>query len=184
MKLNRHTSQTTRDNKHLWSIQKCSQLLVVWRFWVPSSSSARELQAFLSELVTVFILHRHSSSEAPSLSLLRPQNLTWENSLNFLIVLYFSYSLWAPVLCIFFTLSGSLVSFYIFTFSSVVPSVEYRHSFCSETGLVRATPDQKFASVPCAARTRLVPQHLIKTTGWLSSGLWKIGLERLSPDQK
>ena len=155
----------------------------MWRFWVPSSSSARELQAFLSELLTVSILYHHNSSETLSLSLLRPQNLTWENSLNLLIVLYFFCSLRAPVLCL-FTLSGSLVSFYNFSFSSVVPSVEHRHSLCSETGLVRATPDQKLASVSCAARTELVPQHLIKTTGWLSSGLWKIGLERLSPDQK
>ena len=155
----------------------------MWRFWVPSSSSARELQSFLSELLTVFILHHHSSSEALSLSLLRPQNLTWENSLNLFIVLYFFCSLWAPVLCL-FTLSGSLVSFCNFSFSSVVPSLEHRHSLCSETGLVRATPNQKLASVPYAARTGLVPQHLIKTTGWLSSGLWKIGLERLSPDQK
>ena len=57
----------------------------------------------------------------------RPQILTWENNLNFLIVLYFPCSLWAPVLCI-FTLSGSLVSFCILSFSSLVPSVERRHS--------------------------------------------------------
>ena len=92
------------------SNHKHSQLLVVWRFWVPSSSSARELQAFFSELLIVLILHCHNCSKVLSLSLQRPQNLTWENSLNLLIVLYFFCSLRAPVLCT-FTLSGSLVSF-------------------------------------------------------------------------
>ena len=106
---------TTRTVNFFKSDHKRSQLLVVWRFWVPSSSSARELQAFLSELLTVFILHRHSSSEALSLSLLRPQNLTWENSLNLFIMLYFFCSLRAPVLYL-FTLSGSLVSFCNFSF--------------------------------------------------------------------
>ena len=155
------------------------------RFWEPSSSSARELQAFFSELLTVFNLQCHSSSKALSLSLslLRPQKLTWENSLQPSCCAIFFPFLFEPLYFVLILL-GSLVSFYNLSFSSVVPSLEYRHSLCLEIRLVRATPDQKLASVPCAARTGLVPQHLIKTTGWLSFGLWKIGLERLSPDKK
>ena len=82
----------------------------------------------------------------------------------FMLCYIFSCSLQAPVLCL-FTLSDSLVSFYNLSFSSVVPSLEYRHSLYSETRLVRATPDQKLASVSCTARSRLVRQHLIKTIG-------------------
>ena len=159
-------------------IAGCVKILSAFKFKCERATS------LLWELPFVIILHHHSSSKTLSLSLQRLQNLTWENSLNLLIVLYFFCSLRAPVFYIFFTLSGSLVSFCIFTFSSVVLSVEHRHSLCSETGLVRATPDQKLASIPCAVRTRLVPQHLIKTTEWLSSELWKIGLERLAPDKK
>ena len=102
---------------------------------------------------------------------------------NLLVVLHFSLFSLSPC-TLFFILLSSLVSFYNLSFSSIVPSLEHKHSLCSETGLVRATPDQKLASVPCAARTGLVPHHLIKTTGWLSSGLWQIRLERLAPDKK
>ena len=166
------------------SNHKHPQFLVVWRFWEPSSSSARELQAFFSELLTVFNLHRHSSSEAIYLSLYYGLRISPERTVSiFLFCCIFSCSLWALVLY-FFTLSGSLVSFCNLSFSSVVLSLEHMHSLCSEIELVRVTLDQKLALVPCAARTGLVPQHLIKITGWLSSGLWKIGLERLSPDQK
>ena len=107
----------------------------------------------------------NSSTPQLSKSSLPPfgPRISLERTVFFFIVLYFLCSLRAPVFCT-YILSGSLVSF-CYLFFSVVPSLEYRHSLCPETGLVRATPDQKLASVPCAARTGLVPQHLIKTTG-------------------
>ena len=145
-------------------------------------TSARELHAFIPELSTEINLHRHSSSEALSLSLPRPQFLTWENSHQTVCCVVFLCSLWALVLYFY---SFKLTSFILYlSFSSVVPSLEHRHSLCSKTELVKATPDQKFASISCAAKTGLVPQHLIKTTRWLSSELWKIALERLAPGQK
>ena len=132
----------------------------------------------------MFNLQRHSSSEALSLSLYYSLRISPERTVfNLPVGLYFF--LFSPSSCtLSFTLSDSLVLFYNISFSSVVPSLEHRHSLYSETRLVRATPDQKLASIPCAARTGLESQHLTKTIGGLSSKLWKIGLERLAPDQK
>ena len=175
----------------------------MWRFWVPSSSSARELQAFL-ESCPLWLFFIATALLKFSLFLRNGLRISLERTVSILLLCCISFVLSEPLYSVIFTLSGSLVSFYIFTFSSVVPSLEHKHSLCSETGLVRATPDKKFALVPCAARIRLVratpnqklasvlcatrtglvPQHLTKTTRWLSSGMWKIGLERLAPDQK
>ena len=127
------------------------------------SSSAREPHAFLSELLTVITLQRLSSSEALSLSVTALESHLREQPLFSLCCI--SSVLSEPLFSVFFTLSSSLVSFCNLSFFSVVPSLGHRHSLCLETGLVRATPDQKLASVPYAARTRLLPQHLIKPTG-------------------
>ena len=53
--------------------------------------------------------------------------ISLERTTSIFFVLYFFYSLRAPVLCI-FILSGSLVSFCNLSFFSVVPSVEHRYS--------------------------------------------------------
>ena len=80
------------------SNHKRSQFLVVWRFWEPSSSSARELQVFFSELLTMFNLQRHSSSEALFLFATASESHLREQSSIFLLHCNFSCSLWAPVL--------------------------------------------------------------------------------------
>ena len=167
---------------------------------MPFSSSAREPHNFLPELLLVFILQRLSSPEALCLLSASESHLREQPSFYCAV-----FSLFSPSPCILYLYSFGLTSFFLhFLFLSVVPSMKHRHSlwlrdwvsegntwsktvlvpYAVRTKLVRAIPDQKTTSILCVARTGLVPQHLMKTTGWLSSGLWKIGLERLSPDQK
>ena len=178
--IQQNISDTTRA---FWSIHKVPQFLVVkilrvLKFKCKRATSLHFKAAYCDQSSMPQLFW-----SSLSLSPLRPQNLTWENSLQISCCVVFFFVL-SELLYFIFIILGSLVSFCNLSFSSVVPSLGHRHSLCSKTGLLRATPDQKFASVSWAARTGLVPQHLIKTTGWLSSGLWKIGLERLSPDQK
>ena len=74
-------------------------------------TSARELHTFIQELPTVISLHHHSSSEALSLSLLRPQILTWENSHQIICCTTFLILSESPISC--FNPLDSLVLFYI-----------------------------------------------------------------------
>ena len=132
---------------------------------VPSSLSVRELQAFFSELLIVFNLQCHNSSEALSLSLSTTASESHLREQSSNCLLCFIFSVLSELLYFIFIILDSLISFCNLSFSSIVLSLEHRHSLCSETGLVRETPDQKLASVPCVARTELVLQHLIKPLG-------------------
>ena len=124
-----------------------------------------------------------SLSLSLSLSPLRPQNLTWENSLP--TICWALFFLFSPIFCtLFFIFLGSLVSFY--NHLSLLLFLHWNTGTVSvqRLGWWGQHLIKKLASVSCAARTGLVPQHLTKIIRWLSSGLWKIGLERLALDKK